>query len=131
MQRFVPYLAYQDAPAAIEFLVKAFGFEEELRYPMPDGRVGHCELKLGGQSLYLASAYEEMGFRSPQAFDGVHGQVYVRIDDVDGHFERAREAGATIAAEPVDEHGSRMYRALDPEGHRWIFAGIGDESAHG
>jgi MerR family transcriptional regulator, thiopeptide resistance regulator len=44
------------------------------------------------------------------------------VDDVDAHFTRAREAGATIAAEPANEHGLRRYRAMDPEGHRWSFA---------
>ncbi len=122
MQRFIPYLSYRDAPAAIDFLTRAFGFEERSRYPMPDGRIGHCELALGGDALYLASAYEEMGFHSPRSFDGVHSQIYVQIDDVDGHFGRSRDAGATIVAEPVEEHGTRMYRAIDPEGHRWIFA---------
>ncbi len=123
MQRFIPYLSYQDAPAAIDFLARAFGFEERSRYPMPDGRIGHCELDLAGDALYLASAYDEMGFCSPRSLEGVHGQVYVQVDDVDAHFARAREAGATIVAEPADEHGTRMYRALDLEGHRWMFAG--------
>ncbi len=122
MQRFIPYLAYQDAPAAIDFLERAFGFEEQSRYPMPDGRVGHAELSLAGGTLYLASAYEEMGFSTPRSLDAVHSQVYVQIEDVDGHFARAREAGATIVAEPMEEHGTRMYRAVDPEGHRWMFA---------
>lgn len=129
MQRFTPYLSYQDAPAAIDFLSTAFGFEETSRHPMPDGRIGHCELALDGASLYLASAYEEMGFRSPKSLDGVHSQVYVQIDDVDAHYAHARDAGATIAAEPADEHGSRMYRAVDPEGHRWIFASPSSQGA--
>jgi uncharacterized glyoxalase superfamily protein PhnB len=47
----------------------------------------------------------------------------VVVDDVDAHHERARAAGATIAAAPADQpHGSRIYRAVDPEGHRWIFS---------
>ena len=122
MQRFIPYLSYDDAKAAIDFLTEAFGFEERSRYPMDDGRIGHCEMALGGAALYLASAYPEMGFNGPGAFDGVHSQVYVQVDDVDGHHARARDAGATIAAPPVEEHGTRMYRAVDLEGRRWIFA---------
>jgi PhnB protein len=95
---------------------------------MPDGRVGHCELRFAGEVIFLASAYDEMGFSSPRSLDGVPGQVYVQVDDVDAHFERARGAGATIAAAPVEEHGTRMYRVVDPEGHRWIFASPAPES---
>ncbi|MGF1467929.1 MAG: VOC family protein [Sandaracinaceae bacterium] len=122
-QRVIPYLSYADAPAAIAFLTEAFGFEERIRFPMPDGRIGHAELQLGEHALLLASAYPEMGMASPKGLDAVHAQVLVYVDDVDAHFARAKAAGATIATEPEDQpHGDRSYRAVDPEGHRFIFA---------
>jgi PhnB protein len=122
-QRVIPYLSYGDAPAAIDFLERAFGFRRRFVMPMPDGRIGHAELELGGHALLLASAYEEMGMAPPQALPAVHGQVMVFVDDVDAHHARALEAGATTATEPEDQpHGARQYRAVDPEGHRWIFA---------
>jgi len=117
-----PYLSYADAPAAIDFLCAAFGFAERFRHPMDDGRLGHAELELEGGVLMLASVWPEMGFASPRDLPACHGQVYWRVADADAHFEGARDAGAVIAAEPVEEHGSRLYRALDPEGHRWMFA---------
>jgi uncharacterized glyoxalase superfamily protein PhnB len=53
---------------------------------------------------------------------GIHTQLYCGVDNVDAHYEKARAAGATIIAEPADQpYGERTYRALDPEGHRWIF----------
>ncbi|MEO0321914.1 MAG: VOC family protein [Myxococcota bacterium] len=122
-QRIIPYLSYDDAPAAIAFIERAFGFTRRFVMPMPDGRIGHAELELGGHALLLASAYEEMGMASPKALAKVHGQVMVYVDDVEAHHARARAAGATVTAEPEDQpHGARMYRATDPEGHRWIFA---------
>jgi PhnB protein len=122
-QTLVPYLSYADAPAALEFLRDAFGFEERARYEMPDGRVGHAEMALGGSMLYLASAYPEIGFVSPRALEGLHSQIYCRVDDVDSHYAIALEAGAIIVNEPgPSEGGDRMYRAMDPEGHRWLFA---------
>lgn len=121
MQRIVPYLFYADAPAAIAFLCKAFGFEERFRYPMPDGRIGHAELGHHDSVVMLASVWEGFG-DSPQNLPTVHGQVLCYVDDVDAHFERARAAGATIVAEPENAHGDRRYRAVDPEGHRWVFA---------
>ncbi len=125
-QCIIPYLTYDDASAAIDFLCEALGFEEESRMEMPDGRIGHAELSLAGHSIYLASAFEEMGLAAPLNLDGVHTQVLVYVDDVDGHHAHARERGATIARPPEDQpHGDRMYRVVDPGGHRWIFSSRG------
>jgi uncharacterized glyoxalase superfamily protein PhnB len=122
-QRIIPYLAYSDAPAALSFLCDAFGFEERYRMAMDDGRIGHAELAYKENVIMLASVWKEAGFASPMDLSGIHTQVYCRVDDADAHYERARAAGATIIAEPVDQpYGERMYRALDPEGHRWLFA---------
>ncbi len=123
MQRIIPCLVYADAPAAIDFLCKAFGFEEKFRMPMPDGRIGHAELLYEDNVLYLASVFSEMGLVSPRDLPALPGQIVCRVDDVDAHHAHAEAAGATIAAEPDDQHGERSYRAIDPEGHRWIFSG--------
>jgi PhnB protein len=123
MQRFTPMLVYADACAAIGFLVRAFGFEERFRMDLPDGSVGHAELGLDDEVVMLASEWPVGGVVSPQRLPAVHAQIHVSVDDVDAHFARARAAGATIATEPADqEHGARSYRAIDPEGQRWIFA---------
>jgi uncharacterized glyoxalase superfamily protein PhnB len=116
-------LAYADAPAAIEFLTKAFGFEERFRMELPDGSVGHAELGLGDEVVVmLASEWPAGGLVSPLKLPAVHAQIHVRVDDVDAHHACARAEGATIAAEPADQdYGERSYRAIDPEGHRWIF----------
>jgi len=117
-----PMLSYRDAPAAITFLADAFGFTERYRLAMPDGAIGHAELAHGDAVIALASAYPDMGLDSPVDLPVRHSQLMVEVDDVDAHFERARAAGAIIQAEPEDQpHGGRMYRATDPEGHRWIF----------
>src|SRR5262245_51875987 len=115
-------IAYRDAPAAIEFLCGAFGFAERFRMQMPDGRVGHAELALGDQVVMLATETE--GFlRSPLSLGGLHAQLLCYVDDVDAHFAAAERAGATLIGAPEDQdHGDRSYRAVDPEGHRWIFA---------
>jgi uncharacterized glyoxalase superfamily protein PhnB len=122
-QRIVPMLAYADAPAALAFLCEAFGFEVRFRMDMPDGTVGHAEVGYQGNVIMLASAWREGGLASPQELGGVHTQVYCRVDDVDAHWARARAGGATLLGAPEDQpYGERTYRALDPEGHRWIFA---------
>ncbi len=114
-------LAYDDAPRALSFLCDAFGFEEKMRMPAEGGRIGHAEVALGGAVLMLASCWTPAGFKSPQELDGVHSQICCVVDDVDAHYRRAVERGATIIGGPVDQPYGRTYRALDPEGHRWIF----------
>src|ERR1043166_3371975 len=108
-QRVVPYLCYEDAPAAIDFLCAAFGFEEHARYPVPDGRIGHAELRAEGSSIMLPSPWEGFAMESPRTLPASNAMVYCEVADVDAHFARARKAGATIVTEPSDEHGSRMY----------------------
>lgn len=123
MQRFTPMIVYADAAAALEFLGTAFGFEQRFRMDMPDGSVGHAEVGFGDAVVMLASEWQVGGVVSPLRLPAVHAQIHVLVDDVDAHFARARAAGATIATEPADQdHGTRSYRAIDPEGHRWIFA---------
>ena len=123
MQRFTPMLVYADAAAAIEFLTQAFGFELRFRMDMPDGSVGHAELGLGDEVVMLSSEWPVGGVVSPLRLPALHAQIHVRVDDVDAHFARASKEGATLAAEPADQdYGERSYRAIDPEGQRWIFA---------
>lgn len=122
-QRIIPYLMYADAAAAIEFLGRAFGFEERMRMPTPDGAIMHAELAYQGNVVMLATVYPEMGYASPKDLPARHGSVMCYVDDVDAHYARAKAAGATIVAELEDKfYGDRMYSAQDPEGHQWFFA---------
>jgi uncharacterized glyoxalase superfamily protein PhnB len=117
-----PALSYDDAPAAIEWLCRAFGFTRRLVVPRPDGGVLHSELSLGSGVIFDSSARPEEGRLSPRGLAGVHQGLCVLVDDADGHCARARAAGATIVREPRDEeYGARGYQARDPEGHSWYF----------
>ncbi len=133
MPRIIPMLSYEDAAGALEWLAKAFGFRERLRYTDPDGRVSHAELELGDGVVMVASPTPD--YQSPRrhrevceparrwsSVPYIIDGVLVYVDDVDAHFERAKQAGATILSEPADQaSGIRHYRAEDPEGHRWMF----------
>jgi uncharacterized glyoxalase superfamily protein PhnB len=122
-QRIVPYLLYGDVEAALEFLARAFGFEERLRYAGAAGYVNHAEMRLGDSVVFLGDPGDD--YRNPKELGGETVLVQVYVDDVDAHFERARAAGAEIAEEPADqEYGERRYAAVDPEGHRWFFAQV-------
>ena len=121
MQAITPYLLYEDGAAACDFLVGAFGFQEELRSHSPEGRVWHAELRLGPGVVYLGEPAH--GYVSPRRSGGTSVSIYCYVDDVDAHVERAREAGAEILAAPADQaYGDRRYHAKDPEGHEWFFA---------
>jgi uncharacterized glyoxalase superfamily protein PhnB len=61
--------------------------------------------------------------KSARTLGALHAGVYVFVDDVDAHCERARSAGAKVLIEPADQAwGDRMYCATDPEGQFWMFA---------
>jgi uncharacterized glyoxalase superfamily protein PhnB len=121
MQTITPYLLYEDVDAALSFLAKAFGFKEVLRYTGEEGYVNHAEMRLGDGKIYLGDPGEQ--YRNPKKLGNETVGIYVLVEDVDAHFERAKAAGADIREEPTDqEYGERRYAAVDPEGHEWFFA---------
>lgn len=117
-----PALSYRDAPAAIEWLGRAFGFEKLMAMPGPDGTIAHAELRLGSGVLMLGTVKEGQGVRSPRDLPAVNQTLYVYVGDPDAHHARAKAAGAEILREPEDtDYGSREYSAKDLEGHHWSF----------
>lgn len=120
-QTVTPYLLYASCEEALDWLTRAFGFEEVLRYTGEEGYVNHAEMKVGDGHIYLGNPGE--GYRNPKELGQDTVGLYVVVDDVDAHYERAKAAGAEILRAPEDqEYGDRRYDALDPEGHRWFFA---------
>lgn len=122
METITPYLLYEDCAAALDFLSGAFGFEESLRSIAPDGQtVWHAEMRMGEGAIYLGDPGDQ--YRNPSRLGGVTVGIYVYVEDVDAHHERAKAFGATILEEPKDEeYGDRRYTVTDPEGHHWYFA---------
>jgi uncharacterized glyoxalase superfamily protein PhnB len=118
-----PCLSYQDAPAAMEWLSRAFGFETLMVVPGVDGTIEHAEMKLGAGGIMLGSEKPDNPcWLSPRRLDGINQCVYVCLDEVDAHYARAKAAGAEIMQELEDtDYGSRGYMARDPEGHVWFF----------
>lgn len=115
-----PYLIIKGAAEAIEFYRNAFGAQEVLRMPMPDGRVGHAEIQIGDCKIMLAEEMEEMGHRSPQSLGGCPVGFVVYVEDVDTEFQRAIDAGATLVR-PLENkfYGDRMGSVRDPFGYEW------------
>ena len=119
----IPYFGYRDAAAALQWLTRAFGFEKTQAFSGPDGTVIHAEMRFGGGVIMLGTDSGEQEKQSTAArhLPAGHG-IYVCVDDVDTHYERAKSAGALIIYEPENtEFGTRRYRALDLEGYEWSF----------
>jgi PhnB protein len=118
-----PYLVIKGAAKAIEFYKKAFGAEETVRMPGPDGGVMHAELKIGNSVLMLADENPERGFFSPSTRGGSTSSVMLYTEDVDATFKQAVAAGAKADMPPADMFwGDRMGNLTDPFGHSWAIA---------
>jgi uncharacterized glyoxalase superfamily protein PhnB len=119
-----PFMSYEDAPAAIEWLVAAFGFEAIAVYPGEDGTINHAELRLGdGGWVMLSTARDDRFNLHPPRTLGASSQgIAAYVDDIDAHYQRAKAAGAEMVDELSDtDYGARGYTARDPEGHLWSF----------
>lgn len=122
----VPCLRYRDAPAAIEWLEKAFGFKPHLVVPGDDGTVAHAQLTLGNGMLMLGSVVpSEFGklMAQPDELGGRGTQtMYVIVPDADATFAQAKAAGAPIVIDVKDEdYGGRGFTCRDLEWHLWSF----------
>ena len=128
----IPMIAYENGPAAMDWLARAFGFRERARMTTPDGRLSHGEMQAGDGLIMLATPSPHYHgpkrhrdeceparhwSEVPYIIDG----VLVYVDDVTTHFERAKAAGATILSAPEEASEGKRYRAEDLEGHRWMF----------
>ena len=122
MQTIFPILRYNDARGAMRSLCASFGFVELFSVPESGPFVRHAQLKLGTNVIMLGSARPDELMASPQALGAATQALYVFVDDLDAHFERARSAGAEITS-PIKhtDFGSREYHVRDLEGHFWTF----------
>ena len=123
---FIPCLRYRDAPAAIEWLCSAFGFEKHLVVPNDDGTIAHAQLSFGNGMIMLGSVVKnEFGslMKQPDEVGGGQTQsTYVIVTDADAAYARAKAGGARIAMEIRDEdYGGRGFSCFDVEGHLWSF----------
>ena len=117
------YLAVEDASKAIDFYRKAFGAEETIRMPGPDGKVAHAELQIGDSKLMLSDPFPHSDVRPPAERGGPTASIFMYVDDVDATFEQAQRAGATVVSELEDMFwGDRFGTVADPFGHVWAMA---------
>ncbi len=117
------YLAVSGAPEAIAWYGDAFGARlTGDPIVMPDGRVGHAELDVGGARLMLSEEHPEIGIVAPEPGGGVPFTIYLSVEDVDEVIGRATAAGATLERPAADYPYGRNGVIRDPFGHRWMVA---------
>jgi uncharacterized glyoxalase superfamily protein PhnB len=113
-----PTFKYKDAPAVLDWLVKAFGFKKLMECPGPGGTIVHAEMCLGPGVIMLGSAQDEPG----DPFANKKQGIYVYVKDIDAHYARAKAANAEIVRELHDtSYESREYHVRDLEGNLWSF----------
>ncbi|MDW6020883.1 glyoxalase [Mesorhizobium sp. BAC0120] len=115
---------YKNPLAALGWLSQAFGFERSMLVTDADGKLVHAEMRFGDGYIVVDSEWASY-IASPASVGGKNTQsLYVRLTSgIEGHFERAKSAGAVILQPLADQfYGERTYKAVDPEGHVWTFS---------
>jgi uncharacterized glyoxalase superfamily protein PhnB len=121
----MPCITYRDAPAAIDFLCKAFGFGKKMVMAGEGNVIAHAELTLGNAMVMLGShkdtSYGKL-VTTPREVGICTQTIYLVVPDADAHHARAKAAGAEIVIDLVtQDYGGRDYSCRDPEGHIWTF----------
>src|SRR5262245_25448654 len=113
-----PYLAIKDAVRALDFYTKAFGATEVYRLMVPDGRVGHAEIRLGDSLVMLSDEFPEFGGKAPHSLGGSPVSIHLYVEDVDAFVKRAVAAGAHELKPVTNQfYGDRSGQLQDPYGH--------------
>jgi uncharacterized glyoxalase superfamily protein PhnB len=123
MRSITPHLICDGAADAIEFYKKAFGAEEMMRLPGPNGRLMHGSVRIGDSMVMLVDEVPEWGTLGPKALKGSPVTIHLMVDDVDAVFAQAVDAGATVKMPVADMFwGDRYGLVVDPFGHVWSIA---------
>jgi len=113
-----PYLVYEDAGAALDWLSDTFGFQERSRYVDKDGVVQQAEMVVGDTELWLGGRpnhWKEEG-RPPN-----EQYIIIWVDDVDAMYERVKADGVAVEPPADQSYDVRNMHVRDPEGYHWSF----------
>jgi len=115
-----PVIRYKDAPGAISWLSRAFGFEKQVEFANPDGTIAHAELRLGDSVVMCGDPGHGM--------DAMPAALSFYVDDaaaVDATYQRALAAGAIAVTAPQDQfYGYRSACVKDAGGNRWTICAV-------
>jgi len=120
MHAVAPSLVLRHAVEAIEFYKKVFDAKEITRLLTPDGRVWHCELRIGDSVFFVSDELPHSSVKAPSAEAFTSTIIRVYVPDADAAFQRAIDAGARSLRGMSDVFwGDRMGVIADPFGHVW------------
>ena len=118
-----PSLVVAGAAKAIDFYKKALGAEELMRFPGPDGKIMHAEIRVGDSVIMLGDEMPDQGAKGPKAYGGTSVSFFVYGENVDAAWKRAVDAGAKPVMPLADQFwGDRTGCLEDPFGHHWWLA---------
>ena len=120
-----PYLIISkgNAAKALDWYREVFGANEVMRFPTPDGKIGHAETKIGDSFIMLADEYPEMGYVGPETLGGSPGLIMIYVENVDAVYKKALDRGAKVKQELKDQfYGDRNGTVTDPFGHHWTIS---------
>jgi uncharacterized glyoxalase superfamily protein PhnB len=110
-----PYLIVDGASATIDFLKTVFGAQEIRRFPGPDGKLQHAEVRIDDTVVMLADG--------GNGWESVPSHVHVYVKDVDAAYRKAVAAGATSVQEPVKrDDADKRGGVKDAGGTTWWIA---------
>ncbi|HEX2060155.1 MAG TPA: VOC family protein [Thermoanaerobaculia bacterium] len=110
-----PYLIVRGADDLIEFLKQTFDGHVVGRFPTPDGKVMHAEVRVGDSSLEMGDAGDQ--------WQPIAAPLHVYVPDVDETYRRAIAAGATSLYAPMNQpYGDREAGVVDARGIEWFLA---------
>ncbi|MCU0877259.1 MAG: VOC family protein [Pirellulaceae bacterium] len=110
-----PYLIVHGAADTIAFLVQALDAVELRRFPDPDGRIMHAEVRIGESVVMIADGNE--------AWPPLPANVHIYVPDVDATYQRALVAGGTSVQEPVQKQDEDKRGGVkDAGGTTWWIA---------
>jgi PhnB protein len=121
-RRVTPCLIVQGGDKALKFYAEVFEATERMRFPNPDGTVGHAEIEIGDSVVIVEEESRELGTKAPQpgGLAGSPAFLYVYVEDVDDVVARAVKLGAQLQRPPQDQfYGDRDGYIVDPFGHGW------------
>ncbi len=111
----------------IQWLCRAFGFEEQAVYLGPNQEVMHAQLTFGNGMIMIGSVDNGSPaaslIKQPADIGGAETQSpYLIVSDCDALYEQAKAAGAEIVLDLEEkDYGGKGFTCRDPEGHIWHF----------
>ena len=121
----IPSLRYRNAPAAIDWLCRAFGFEKQAVYSGEDGSIAHAQLTFGNGMIMVSSLTNTTPYGKLTCQPDEIGKLETQapclvVADCDAIYQSAKAAGAEMIMDIEDkDYGGRAFACRDPEGHLW------------